>query len=336
MFNKISIILLVCASFSYGAASSAPQLTSPEIQYERFLALKSTRGVDAPFPELLEQFEENSHAVSHYLNDALTVQFKTVYDLARSLFGEGGKDLTLRLYNQTNHAFSALLSISQGDPMIKDHEDTLSITNNILDDMKILETMRLYSYTIFSLTGHFELKTINDSVAHDVRIVGIPLKRSSYDVYKDRTSTDFELHDWGHVSTDIFQPHSKITCDQLQLNLAPYRKLMRLIAENGDDPLDHTCLFILEHERYMFSRSEGTFTEACDHIAKKCTELFAVIELYHLIITASKESAYPIVIEDPKKALFAIGTALIEFKARYEKKMKIKSKGFFSKIFGRK
>lgn len=87
------------------AHGSVHDLTSPQDQLVRLSALIPTRGPDAPFPELLPQFEENSQAILSSLKPAYHTSFEDVYTFTKTVM-QAPSGLTLYRYNMAHYLYA--------------------------------------------------------------------------------------------------------------------------------------------------------------------------------------------------------------------------------------
>ncbi|MDP1723192.1 MAG: hypothetical protein Q8L85_00630 [Alphaproteobacteria bacterium] len=276
MLKKLIITVFFCVSFFYGTSKViAAILTSPEVQFERLVQLKKDRAPDAPFPELLPQFIENSTAIAEILDGAYLETFNKIYDHVLAFFGENGENLTLAHFNIVHLYYAKIVTESQLNSIIdekflfdnlkealnfilnKDY-DNYGIFYNGIGSEHIKPTMyvefNLYPYTIVSESGYLSLKVLNESLGQDMRLCGFPLFRSKFDGYLNQTSMSCLTHDWAHAS-----PVANFVDMCNEDGVDKYKALLGLINLNQDQKiqnLDHFCLFFLEHENYRFYRGE--------------------------------------------------------------------------------
>lgn len=300
MFRKIFISLFFLTTTLHGIGTCNDViLTSPEIQFEKFVALKQNRAPDAPFPELLDQFKENSAAIRTILTDSYLETFEKIYHHALEFFGENGENLTLAHYNVTHFYYANIIDKSQRnydinkEPLFDDFRSALITALNkdfyprgLSNRLELKRTSpvmyvehQLYPYTIVSETGDLSLKILNSSFRHNTRTCALPLKRAKFDGELDQTCESFLGHDWAHASPEfngIFE-HPK--------NVNRYNALLDLVDQNEDpitQNLDHFCLFFIEHEHYRFYKEKFQDLETdCNWVLHKLfTNTLNIFQLY--------------------------------------------------------
>jgi hypothetical protein len=283
-------------------------ITSPEEQYIKFSTLTKTRKPNAPFPELLPQFNENRLAIENVLQGGHLKVFQEICQHAQGFFGPNGQHLTLPSYNVAHLYFATLLgdyqrlsTVSGAGYMLKDEGqwfiscfrkalDTAMDTDfhssslfNRFDSSRIKPAMYvkhgLYPYTIVSPDGNLSIKDLMRSLAHKIRLCAMPLTISQFDGELEQTSDAFLAHDWGHASPD-FNAIKTIN----ENGLVCYQELLDLVEKNPNDKirnLDYFCLFFIEHEKYSFHRVDVIDLEkTCDDILS--TLLTNNLDVLHL------------------------------------------------------
>jgi hypothetical protein len=303
MLRKLSIILLCFTSFSYNISkSNAATLTSSEIQFERLITLKQDRAPDAPFPELLQQFIENSTAIAEILEGIYLETFNAIYNHALLFFGENGENLTLAHFNVVHFYYASIIQKSQfksfisKDSLFNDFKNALNSALNEnfypsgLSNRLALNRIRplmyiehqLYPYTIVSETGDLPIKILNSSFRHDTRICALPLILTKFDGELDEPCENFLGHDCAHAS-----PEFNGIWERNENGINRYNALLDLINQNQDlatQNLDHFCLFFIEHENYRFYKGKFQDLETdCNFVLNKLlTDTLSILNDYTL------------------------------------------------------
>jgi hypothetical protein len=264
MLKTVKIFMTMSLFLGLHVRASDNKIHTTNEQYETFFALTQTRSPDAPFPELLTQFETNTLTIRQSLGQKYLEKFDLSYHFSKNLLTkEGGT--TLCRFNMAYHLYAYFLKASQLkedlDPLeIERRQSFIEKPHQVTQNAVSFETQEatpakiafaahrdLYPYTIVSSKGLFSLELLNKSFAQRRPLCGLPLEKSSYDGGLHEDSDRFLTHDWRHV---YLRMTHWIGLDTF---LKAYKKLYDLVETNQESSSraqDHLVLFYMMHEGY--------------------------------------------------------------------------------------
>jgi hypothetical protein len=257
-------------------------ITSPDDQLNRLIDLKRGRAPDASFPELLQQFRENSAAIERMLDGDNLVAFQKISNSALEFFGPEGQNLTLPHFNVAHLYYATILGaqqrgshvISSGETIHNNFKKAMEtafnktfspsslsyfLNSEIIKPLMYIEH-GLYPYTIVSLDGNLSIEGLMKSMAHDISLSALPLTRTKFDGRLDANAETFIGHDWAHNS-----PHFNAISSRNYEGASRFKAIHDLVANNPDKNtrnLDYFCLFFIEHEAHYFHRGKNLDLES--------------------------------------------------------------------------